>query len=74
MTLEEWQAWIQKGGEDLSVTKVLGQQGELRAAQLLNGHAAQLLAAEDMGIGAHDVGLDCCTGGSGELSDTHELR
>ena len=35
MALEEWQAWMQKGGEDLSVTTVLGKQGEVWAAQLL---------------------------------------
>ena len=73
-TLEEWQAWMQKGGEDLPVTTFLGQQDELRAAQLRKGHATQLLAAEDMGLGAQDVGLDCCIGDSGELSDTHALR
>ena len=33
MTLEEWQSWIQKGGEDLPVTTVLGKQGEVRAAR-----------------------------------------
>jgi hypothetical protein len=27
MTLDEWQAWMQKGCEDLPVTTVLGKQG-----------------------------------------------
>ena len=58
MTLEEWQAWMQKGGEDLPVSTVLGQQGELRAAQLLEVRTAQLLAAENMGLGPQDVDVD----------------
>ena len=52
--LEGWQAWMQKGGEDLSVTAVLGRQGGARAAQLL--------AAEYMGLDAQDVDADCCSG------------
>jgi hypothetical protein len=74
MTLDEWQAWMQKGGEDLPVTTVLGKQGELRAAQLLKVRAAQLHAAEDMGLGHQDVDVGRCSEGSGELMDTHELR
>ena len=52
MTLEEWQVWMQKGGGDLPVTTVLGQQSEVRAAQLLEVRTAQLLAAEGMSLGA----------------------
>ena len=74
MTLEEWQAWMQVGGEDLPVTTVLGRQCKLRAVQLLEVHAAPLLAAEDMGLGHQDVDVDCRSEGSGELLDTHELR
>ena len=73
MTLEEWQAWMQKGGGDLPVTTVLGQQGEVRAAQLLEVRTAQLLAAEYTGLGPQDVDVDCCSEGSRELLDTHEL-
>ena len=73
MTLEEWQAWMQKGGEDLPVSTVLGQQGEVRAAQLLEVRTAQLLAAKNMGLGPQDVDVDCCSEGSRELLDTHEL-
>ena len=74
MTVEERQAWMQKGGEDLPVTTVLGRQGEPRATQLLEVRTAQLLAAEGMGLGHQDVDVDCCSEGSGELLDTHELR
>jgi hypothetical protein len=56
MTLEEWQALMQNGGEDLPVTTVLGRQGELRAAQLLEVHAASACSG---GHGPWSSGCRC---------------
>ena len=70
---DEWQAWMQTGGEDLPVTTVLGKQGEVQAVQLLEVREAQLLAVEYMGLGPHDLDVACCSEGSGELLDTQEL-